>query len=597
MARMLFFLDYDDGQGGRFVNSPGLLPLVGYTRACGFDVEFVTNERELLWRLDEPQVNVVGFSSMERLLPRTLATANRVREARPELVLMLGGNAIDPFAPALAAHLFDLVVLGEAEHVLPALLQALTGPASPPDGLISGANRAVCPALPGGALSAAQVDAVLNAAFRRQDAAGHWRRIRIGGVHVRDSTRGTVWYLEEPRLTSLERMALGDVALGSAPRADELDQLCLVPWDVVEREGWKHFEFYTQRGCRWGRCRFCSVADRDIRALSPEKVVEVVSEAVDRGVEMVSFADDLFVQHPSWNLRLIQLLRARGLRTEFRAQTTPNRALWPLLPGLREIGFSELAFGVETLSSERAEFMRKTYNGTKYLEGARETITRTARHGIFPVLYLILADPSSTLPVLADELVETVRVVEDVYEATSVVPKLSYSLMLLPVANTELTARFQYRSLSVELGASTLALPFEFEFPRPVALFLSAITEGTRALPLRRENLAALQVYLRALVEVAGELPSEQRAHVEQRAAEGLDRFERLLVRFQRDADRLCDALLGASPSSADRVSLDFRRFGACVPTIQHIHTRLTRPSAPRRAEEARSAEPERFEA
>jgi hypothetical protein len=75
LLRTLFFLDYDDGLGGRFTNSPGLLPLIGHARTAGFDVAFVDAEERLLAALDDGLVDVVAISSMERLLPRSIRTA------------------------------------------------------------------------------------------------------------------------------------------------------------------------------------------------------------------------------------------------------------------------------------------------------------------------------------------------------------------------------------------------------------------------------------------------------------------------------------------------------------------------------------------
>jgi radical SAM superfamily enzyme YgiQ (UPF0313 family) len=256
----------------------------------------------------------------------------------------------------------------------------------------------------------------------------------------------------------------------AAPVAEELDGLCVMPWDVMEREAWKHFEFYTQRGCRWGRCKFCSVADRRIRALSPGKVVEVIEQALDRGIEVISFADDLFVQYPEWNWELLTRLRDRGLKARYRAQTMATRAVWPLLDLMREVGFFEVAYGIETVNPARVEMMTKSFNGPRYVEGSRETIRRTAAAGIDPVLYMIMVDPESTLLTIAQELEDVVRFVETVYGSTGVVPKLSYSLVMLPVACTSVTEKYEYSVAEVPLQTGRLRLPTEFKAKRDAML-------------------------------------------------------------------------------------------------------------------------------
>jgi len=177
--RVLFFQDYDDGQGGRFSNSPGLLPLIGHARQCGFDVEFVSERQELLELLEDPLVDVVAVSSMERMLPRSIPVASAVRARRPDVVLMLGGNSIETFAQDLCAALFDVVAIGEGEHVFPALLRAMARAKGralkalpPPHFRLEAAVRKVADGDAGGALSPVMFHSVLRATFQRRDPNG-----------------------------------------------------------------------------------------------------------------------------------------------------------------------------------------------------------------------------------------------------------------------------------------------------------------------------------------------------------------------------------------------------------------------------------------
>jgi hypothetical protein len=354
----------------------------------------------------------------------------------------------------------------------------------------------------------------------------------------------------------------------AAPVAAELDALCVMPWDVMEREGWKHFEFYTQRGCKWGRCRFCSVANREIRALTPGKVVEVIEQAVARGIEVISFADDLFVQHPEWNWQLLTRLRDRGIKARFRAQTMATRSVWPLLEAMREVGFFEIAYGIETVDPGRVEMMTKSFNGPRYVEGSRETIQRTAAAGIDPVLYMIMVDPESTLRSIAHELEDVVRFVVAVYDRTGVVPKLSYSLVMLPVACTSVTEEYEYSVVEVPLQSGRLQLPTEFKARREVSVYLSEIDHATRSLRNRRENLGALEPYLRCAAAVADAhaLPDADliRGHVER----GLQLFAELTHRLDDDAQRSARDLVEQARAGTAELSdrrFDYRRFGGYV--------------------------------
>lgn len=596
--RLLFFLDYDDGFGNRFVNSPGLLPLVGSTREAGFDVDFISSEERLLKALVDPTVDAVGISSMERLLPRSISAAQRVRKERPDVVLLLGGNAIDPFAVELTAHLFDLVVLGEGEHILPALLRAIAtsrglypGHALP-DGapLIDGEVLRVAGASPGGALTPAGVEHVRRASFRRSSG-GRSAEVRIGNVFVRDSAGGAVWQLQEPRTQSviqasnsagrpLPTLNTSPVPVVSMPLGEELDGLCVMPWDLFKAEGWKHFEFYTQRGCRWGRCHFCSVADRNIRAIPPAKVAEIIAQAVENGAEVISFADDLFVQHPDWNWELVERIRDLDVSVGFRAQTMPTRAVWPLLEALESIGFFELAYGIETLSPERAAFMAKSYNGERYIEGGKDTIRRTAAAGIFPVLYIIMTDPKSTLRQIAEELEELSTFVAGVYDSTTIVPKLSYSLMMLPVACTSITEQFEYFTTRVPLGAGALEMPSEFKVPPSVTRYMMHIDRATAHLPNRRDNLASLRYYIEGVATIADEHNDPDRVVIRGHAERALATMTALGARLERDADESAQALFqqagGGGTASARGRRFDFRRFGGYMPAVERFYRRLS---------------------
>ncbi|GMT97247.1 hypothetical protein KH5H1_13660 [Corallococcus caeni] len=590
--RMLFFLDYfDPGNGGRFVNAPGLLPLIGSTRAAGFDVDFVTEEAALLRAIEAPEVDVVGISSMERLLPRSVVLARTIRRLRPDVVLMIGGNAIDPFARDLAGGLFDIVVLGEAEHALPALLRSvalvkgLSPGGSPPTPVrrIEGTARRQGPASAGGALPPDAVDVVLQASFQRHVPGHGAMELRVGNVYVRDSARGVVWFLEEPGPAARLAAEAGRLALdtGTAPVAQELDALCVLPWEVLSQEGWKHFEFYTQRGCRWGRCHFCSVSNRSIRALSPGKVVEVIAEAAGRGMETISFADDLFVQDPAWNREMLERLREQGLRVKFRAQTMANRSVWPLLELMQQVGFVELAFGLETLNPERAEFMAKSFNGKAYVENARETVCRTAAAGIYPMIYMIMVDPKSTLRQIASELEDVVRFAGDVYGRTGVVPKLSYSLMMLPVACTDVTSRFESHTTRVELDDGALVMPTEFRVSEPVRRYLLMIDRETAQLPSRRENLSSLDAYLRCAVLLAEEFQDPEQEAIQASVERGLEALRTLTGRLDADAEASVGSLIARARHEdlgallADR-RYDFRRFGGYFTGIQRFYTQLT---------------------
>lgn len=560
--RVLFFLDYDDGHGGRFSNSPGLLPLIGYGRQQGFDVDFVSSREELFARL-AGDVDVVAISSMERLLPRSIPVAVEVRRRRPDVLLMLGGNSIEPFAGDLASTLFDVVATGECEHVFPALLRAIAAtrgcalPRRPvASELVAASARRAGIGDTGGVLTGEALRTILAATFQRRDVHGRLTDVGVSGVWARDGATGDVWVTD---------------GTPAAPLAAELDPACVIPWDIVDERKWDVMEFYTQRGCRWGRCEFCSVADRNIRVLSHDRIIDVLREAPAHGISTVSFSDDLFVQDVAWCRALLERIVALDSGLQFRAQTMATRSVWPLLDLMREANFVELAFGVETLSPERARFMVKSYDGVRYVANACETIARVAGAGILPVLYMILIDPRSSLLEAATELDDAIALLETVYARTGVLPKLSFNPVMLPVMGPVMTSRFPYRCRTVPCGSRTLAFPFEFELERPLALMVRAMAARTDQLPYRRENLVILREYLEAAVEAAREAGDPHAGQIEELRNQGVERLAALERRLRDDICLTADMLLGRREVEPipgwpdDERRFSFARFGGFI--------------------------------
>jgi radical SAM superfamily enzyme YgiQ (UPF0313 family) len=575
--RMLFFLDYLDAAGTRFPNSPGLLPFIGFARSRGFEIDFVPTQAELFELAADPEVDVIGISSMERLLPRSIPVARRLRELRPDCVLMIGGNSIGGFAVELAAGLFDIVVVGEADHLLPAILSALAhsrGRQVPPPPeyafTLPSRPRRRAAADPGGALTAACVQSLLTATFPRRAASGDWAAIGISNVYVRDPGTETVWHLEPPSAD----LALPDsVDVNPAPRDEELDDLCVMPWDLVKKEGWKNLELYAQRGCRWGRCNFCSVRDSDIRAISPEKTVSIIAEAARRQVEAVSFADNLFIQQPEWNRKVLDGLIAKGLQVPLRAQTRAARTVWPFLASMRRAGFECLSFGLETVDPARATFMVKSLNGRAYVEQARETITRTAEAGIYPVFYLIMADPRSTLLGIVREVSDVIDLMAYVYRRTRIVPKPSYSLAMLPIDGTQIAAEFPFATCAESLGQRDLILPTMFHYPPDVIDFFNRMGKQTADLPWRCENLAAFPAYLDSALATARDHGLADAAEIELRAGLAASHLAELTEALDRDLEATLDDAAGrlAAAEPLDPFAIDYRRFGGYISGVSRL--------------------------
>ena len=502
----VFFQDCEQGGGLVFCASPGLMPMIGDAIGQGFDVRFVAREKELWEALEDPSVRVAAFSTMERLLPRTVATARKVRQRRPGLTLLAGGRTAAPYAAELVQELFDVVVTGEGDVVFAPLLAAL----------------------------------------------GRGEAPRFPGVYWRDRLTGAVHHPERP---------------AQLPTAAELEQRFRIPWDTVDRLGWHTLDLFAQRGCPWSRCTFCATRDRRVRALSHDAILRTIDEAPRHGITVLSFADDAFVQQPAWTSSLLDRIIERRTELRFHALAIPNRTVWPIFEPMARAGFDEIAFGVETLLPQRSVRLRKTANGVAYVRQACESIRRCAAAGIQPVIYMILADPGSTLEEIAQELTAAAAMLASVYRSTRVLPKLSFSLTLLPVAGTDCASAYPSRADWISTGQQGFHWSAEFEYPEPVGEYSCRIAHATDGLPYTRENFASL---CRFLVEIGPP------------GAAGLSVLRSLEEELHADVDRTARDLLrtmnGQDPGDWDgppNLRFTPQRLGGFVDGWTRLHDHL----------------------
>lgn len=529
--KIFFFQDYESEEDGLFLNSPGLLPFIGYLKSLSFDIEFMLTGRELIDSVRTRKCDLIAFSSMERRLPETIETAKIIKSQNPSIPMAIGGVTIAPYADALASDLFDIVVTVEGENVFPALIDALADSEAAENRESEGSVvpvadiQTVCPASPGGALGPNQVDRLLRATFPREIEGIGTVMVPAGGTYIRDSIRGHVFKINGVRI---EEQNHGR-NFSSEPTTAELENQTVFPWDIIQKRKWKIIEFYAQRGCRWGKCRFCSLKAAGFRCVSNRKILEILEQAKIRNIENISFADDVFIHNTKRTKHLLQAIISRNPGMTLRAQTIADKKIWPLLKLMREAGFNEIAYGVETLSPERAEFMQKAFNGDRYIQIAKETILKTALAGIYPTIYLIIADPESTLKSIAMELNQILDFGLSVFSTSGILPKFSSSVVMLPLKNTWMGEHYAYDVKSVRLFNRTLELPNEFLLKNDVSLFMHKIFQFDRDKRLDRDDLSFLNVCLQALAMTNKEMPGGAAEEIDAYVASGIEKYGTLI--------------------------------------------------------------------
>lgn len=589
-------MDYD--RYGR-EEAPAILQFVQTLRNHGHSVDFMTSEGELLEKLPRGYdvVALSAFSSLE--LGRILKTAIRVKQADSRVVSVLGGHGVEGNASRLIlAPGVDAVVEGEAENTFPLMLKHLSRarestrmpaerlPAQVPEYLDSEAVELLSRNRFCGAIGGEQAREILGEHFtRRIRHRGDDVEIEvpITGVHLK-TREGEVLYsgsarddevVERAFERNRERIAgmnKGELSryLHAHPTRQELEA-CFVgyPWDVVEAKGWRALSLYVQRGCNWGRCQYCSITTPPGRSISVGRVVTLLSEAVEHGIEQVTFDDDQFVQSERYVTELCREIIRAGLhrRLRFGAMLRVDAIRHPkLLSLMKQAGFEKLQVGVESLVPEKIAYFGKTLPGREeeYIQRARELVHACLGAGVEVGVFIITTRPKreGALEEVAAELEAILTMLLSLYRAHGRLPTLSFNDMLMAYPGAPLLGRERYKCFLVPFALQggellVLEIPYIFELKSvQLANFLSILKEMARrrGLPPEQlnETLEHLEDLIAALKIAAQHLRSELAPCLEYLST--LDEEKRLkLTRLLRlPSPRIEKHLLSGGVSAAE---------------------------------------------
>ena len=200
----------------------------------------------------------------------------------------------------------------------------------------------------------------------------------------------------------------------------EFEAQPLPAWDLAPPSGYPKFGskrrgvMTISRGCPW-TCTFCSVYtvhSRNYRTREAERIREEILELYrTHGVTYLCFLDDNLIiseKRADVLLGVIEELREsepgfkkvrfyveEGL--EIRMAAKPG-----LIARLVELGFDNVAIGLETMNDARREAMRKPYNKEDLL-GAIEQISAA---GLAAKAFYIIGFPGDTVDSVCSDLVE-----------------------------------------------------------------------------------------------------------------------------------------------------------------------------------------------
>lgn len=330
----------------------GILYLAAYLEERGlgatvFDSTFSTRAA-LESRLLQERPPIVGIYTnlMTKLNVLRLMRFIRSQSTLSATRIVLGGPEVTHHAEKFLEHGADVVVVGEGEETMHALVSAWSQAA---------------------------------------DAGTHVDLGAIAGIVFRDAEGRVVRNAPRALLRTLDELPM--------PKREALD---LRPYlDVWRaRHGKNAISVSTMRGCPYS-CRWCSraVYGESYRRRSPLRVADEIQAIVERyHPDSLWFVDDVFTINHRWLEELTVELERRGLRVPYECITRADRLDERSVGLLRRSGCFRVWIGAESGSQKVLDAMDRRVK----VDRVRDMIQLSKKHGIETGTFIMIGYPGET---------------------------------------------------------------------------------------------------------------------------------------------------------------------------------------------------------
>jgi len=144
----------------------------------------------------------------------------------------------------------------------------------------------------------------------------------------------------------------------------------------------------TARGCSY-KCEFCTLS-KDVRARSPQKVIEEVKEVIDKyKVREIHFVDPTFTYNQKRISTLCELLIANNIKIHWTCKTRIDLVSEELLNKMSEAGCYAISYGIESGSQKNLNILNKNIN----LAQISNCLKLTKKAKIRSAAYLMVGSP------------------------------------------------------------------------------------------------------------------------------------------------------------------------------------------------------------
>jgi radical SAM superfamily enzyme YgiQ (UPF0313 family) len=361
------------GQKANYGLQPlGVLYIAALLRQHGMDVEVVDADvdgltvSEMVDRILATQPDLVGFSMMTPQLIPGLQTCVALKDARPDLTIVLGGAHIDSTHEDVfsMADCFDFAIYGEGEYALLEAVQRIQapGPASLADRLAG-----------------------------------------IGNVIYRDDSGRVVRNQARPFLANLDDL----------PSVD-YDMVDIRKYIIPTMAGKYVISMMLSRGCPF-KCTFCDAPitmGKKLRFWTMDRIIHDIRYYVEKyDCHNFVFKDSTFTANKKWADAFCDRLIEAKLDIKWRCNTRVNLVPPPLLEKMKKAGCYVINFGVESGDPQ----ILKTIEKETKIEDVYDAHRRCRKLGIRTYATFLVGNPGETE--------ETVK--RTIHVATGIRPNLA----------------------------------------------------------------------------------------------------------------------------------------------------------------------------
>ena len=344
----------------------GILYISAYLKSKGFEIQVFDStfqtRQAFRDRLSEAQPQVVGLYCN---LMTKLIVLEMIQEAKAVgATVIVGGPEPPHYAEEFLRHGADVVVIGEGEQTLEALLPAL------------------------------REQGVKNLAD-------------IEGIAYKNNQGDMVRTPDRPYIKEVHALP--------APDRSAIDiRQYLDAWKT--HHGSSSLSIITARGCPY-KCTWCShtVFGESHRRRTPELIVDEIEQLIETyHPDTLWFADDVFTISHRWLYRFAEEMKARGLHVPFECISRADRLNEKVIRTLAELGCIRIWLGSESGSQRILDAMRRDVT----VECIREMTALAQQYGIQVGLFVMLGYDGEEVSDIEETVAHLKRTAPDTFLTT-----------------------------------------------------------------------------------------------------------------------------------------------------------------------------------